>query len=330
MAQNPQTIIAKKAMMPLVSVVVPSHNRARLLRRTLRSILAQHLRDLEVVVVDDGSTDETAAVAAATDPRVMVLRNQRPGGVSAARNRGIAAARGAWVAFCDDDDLWSPEKLARQLEAAEHARAGWVYAGDVNVDDSLRVLSGGRPPDPAAVVDLLPRWNPISSGGSNVVVRSEVLTAVGGFDSSLRRTEDWDLWIRLARTGSPAWVCEPLVAYRFHAGNVTTDPGEMVEEARTLAVRHAIPIDMRAMHRRAAWAALRGGRRMLAVRHYAYAVAGGDVRSLGRAAFALAHPAVGTDRLFELLGQDTEWVAEAERWLQPFAAAVTSDEWSDR
>ena len=131
-------------MTPFVSVVVPSHNRARLLSRTLQSILAQQMGDLEVVVVDDGSTDDTASVAAAADPRVVVLRNEAPAGVSAARNRGIAAARGAWMAFCDDDDLWSPEKLAHQLAAAERARADWVYSGDVNVDDGLRVLSGGR------------------------------------------------------------------------------------------------------------------------------------------------------------------------------------------
>jgi GT2 family glycosyltransferase len=317
-------------MMPLVSVVVPSHNRARLLTRTLRSILAQHMGDLEVVVVDDGSVDDTAAVAAAADPRVLVLRNREPVGVSAARNRGIAAARGEWVAFCDDDDLWSPDKLARQLVALERARADWVYAGDVNVDDRLRVLSGGRPPDPGAVVALLPRWNPIASGGSNVVVRSALLTAVGGFDTELRRTEDWDLWIRLARTGPPAWVCEPLVAYRFHAGNVAADPREMVVEARRLAARHAIPVDMAAMHRRTAWAALRGGRRLLAVRHYAHAVARGDLRSLGRAAVALVHPAVGSDRLFGLLDRDHDWIEQAERWLETFASTTPAGERSDQ
>ena len=232
-------------------------------------------------MVDDGSTDDTRAVAVAADPRVRVVRNSEPIGVSAARNRGVAAARAQWVAFCDDDDLWSPDKLVRQLEAAEHAGRDWAYAGDVNVDDTLRVLSGGPPPDPDAVVALLPRWNPLSSGGSNVIVRSRLLAAVGGFDPSLRRTEDWDLWIRVARTGPPAWVCEPLVAYRFHAGNVASAPGEMVDEARVIAARHGIPVDVAAMHRRAAWAALRGGRRLLAVRHYARAVARGDLRSVG-------------------------------------------------
>jgi glycosyltransferase involved in cell wall biosynthesis len=314
-------------MMPLVSVVVPTHNRARLLRRTLRSVLAQHMADLEVVVVDDGSTDDTQALAVAADPRVVVVRNRKPAGVSAARNLGIATARGDWIAFCDDDDLWSPDKLTRQLMAANRAGADWAYAGDVNVDERLRVLSGGPPPEPDAVVALLPRWNPLSSGGSNVVVRADVLAAVGGFDPALRRTEDWDMWIRVARTGPPAWVCAPLVAYRFHAGNVTVDPAEMVNEARRLAARYRIPVDRAAMQRRAAWAALRGGRRLLAVRHYAHAVADGDLRSLGRAAIALVHPTVGSDRLFGLLGRDADWVAEAERWLKAFlSTAERSDQ----
>ena len=314
--------------MPLVSVVVPSHNRARLLRRTLQSILAQQLSDLEIVVVDDGSTDDTKAVALGADARVKVVRIQEPAGVSIARNHGIAAATGDWIAFCDDDDLWSPDKLMRQLEAAQQVGANWAYAGDVNVDERLRVLSGGPPPDPQTVIATLPRWNPLASGGSNVVVRSNVLAAVGGFDPTLRRTEDWDLWIRIARTGPPACAREPLVAYRFHAGNVVADPAEMVDEARRLAARYDIPVDLRAMERRAAWAALRGGRRAQAARHYVRAVAAGDFRSLGRLAVALVQPAVGTDSLFRLVGSDPDWVAQAERWLRTFgvSAAEMSDE----
>jgi glycosyltransferase involved in cell wall biosynthesis len=303
----------------LVSVIIPTRNRAHLLHRTLESVLKQSTENLEVIVVDDGSTDGSGALAAAMDPRVSVLRNPEPAGVSVARNRGIASASGEWIAFCDDDDLWAPNKLQEQLTAADAAGANWVYAGDVNVDDQLRVLSGGPPPDPAAVMALLPRSNPLASGGSNVVVRSNILAEVGGFDPALRRTEDWDLWIRVARKGPPAYVRKPLVAYRFHSGNVVWDPREMVDEARGIAARYGIPVDVLSMHRRAAWAALRGGRRLIAVRHYALAVAGGDLRSVGRAAVALVHPAVGSERLFGFLGRDSDWIAEAERWIEMFA-----------
>src|SRR5262245_6180099 len=303
--------------MPLVSVIIPTFNRARLLHRTLESVLKQSSENLEVIVVDDGSTE---AVAASADPRVRVLRNPKPTGVSAARNRGIAAARGEWIAFCDDDDLWAPNKLQEQLTAAGRAGANWAYAGDVNVDDQLRVLSGGPPPDPEAVMALLPRFNPLASGGSNVVVRSNILAEVGTFDPTLRRTEDWDLWIRIASKGPPACVRQPLIAYRFHRGNVVWDPREMVDEARALAARYGYPVDVAAMQRRAAWAALRAGRRLIAVRHYTLAVAHGDLRSIGRAAVALVHPAVGSERMFGFLGRDSDWIAEAERWIEAFAA----------
>jgi glycosyltransferase involved in cell wall biosynthesis len=311
--------------MPVVSIVIPTRDRAHLLGRSLRAACAQVGVDLEIIVVDDGSTDATRQVVAdGRDPRVRYIRNDTTMGVSASRNRGIAAAKGDWISFLDDDDVWAPEKLTRQLTAAERAGAHWVYAGDVNVDERLRVLSGGPPPAPRDVIALLPRWNPIASGGSNVIVRSELLAAVGGFDSELRRTEDWDLWIRIARKGTPAWVCEPLVAYRFHAGNVAKDPADMVDEARRLGIRHGIPVDLAAMHRRAAWTALRSGRRGLAFRHYAGAVALGDFRSLGRVAVALVHPAVGSDRLFDLLGRDPGWVADAERWLGALVTPETA------
>jgi hypothetical protein len=152
------------------------------------------------------------------------------------------------------------------------------------------------------------------------VVRSNILAEVGGFDPALRRTEDWDLWIRIARKGPPACVRQPLVAYRFHRGNVVSDPREMVDEARQLAARYGYPVDLTAMQRRAAWAALRAGRRVLAVRYYAAAIAGGDVRSLLRVAFALLHPSVGTEALFLRFASDPKWMAQAERWLMAFGA----------
>jgi hypothetical protein len=188
----------------------------------------------------------------------------------------------------------------------------------VYVDDQSRVLSGSAPPDPREVLRLLRRRNPLSSGGSNVLVRADVLAATGGFDNSLRRTEDWDLWLRLASTGAPAWVCRPHVAYRFHAMNIASDVRSMVDEPRRLASRYGIRVDMAAMHRRAAWTALRAGRRGDALRHYARATAHGDVRSLARAAFTLVHPHPAGTQLFGLVRRDRSWVAEAERWLAVF------------
>jgi glycosyltransferase involved in cell wall biosynthesis len=143
---------------PDVSVVVPTHNRSGLLAQTLRSVLWQRGVDLEVLVVDDGSTDDTAAVVAAlNDPRVRLLRHGTPRGVSAARNRGVAAAGGRWLAFCDDDDLWAPDKLARQLAAAQATGRSWVYAGEVHIDLGGQVVGGAVGAVPVALpVDLQP------------------------------------------------------------------------------------------------------------------------------------------------------------------------------
>jgi glycosyltransferase involved in cell wall biosynthesis len=285
----------------------------------LISVLRQREVDIEVVVVDDASTDGTAdMVSGLADRRLRIVRQTSPGGVSAARNRGIAEASGRWVAFLDDDDLWEPQKLALQLEAATRSSRTWVYTGDVNVDDDLRVLSAFAPPTPEQVIERLHRYNPVPSGASNVIVQAHALEEAGPFDPDLKRTEDWDMWIRVARTGPPAFVPRPLVAYRFHAANIAGDTIAIVEEADRLAARYGIPVDRPAMQRRAAWVALRAGDRRRALRHYARAVAMGDLRSAARAAVALVHPAVGSNRVFGLLPEspsDNARRREAQEWL---------------
>jgi glycosyltransferase involved in cell wall biosynthesis len=313
--------------MPEVSVVVPTRDRSRLLALTLRSVLWQRGVDFEVVVVDDGSADDTAEVVAAlADPRLRLVRHDSPQGVSAARNRGIAEASGTWVAFLDDDDLWAPDKLARQLQAAHRSGRAWVYTGGVNVDRHLRVLEGGPPPPPDRVVDVLGSYNPVPVGASNVIVHADTLTRAGAFDSRLRRTEDWDMWIRLAQLGPPAWVCHPLTAYRMHpASNAFADAGQMLAEAAMLADRYRIPVDRAAQYRRAAWTCLRAGRRRDALRYYLGAIRTGDVKSAARAVAALLHPAPKGSYLHRpFRGRDEasrRWIAEAQVWLDQLARA---------
>jgi glycosyltransferase involved in cell wall biosynthesis len=305
--------------MPDVSVVIPTRNRPGLLRLSVVSALRQRGVDIEVIVVDDASTDDTAQMLSGLgDRRVRLLRQASRGGVSATRNRGIEEASGEWIAFLDDDDLWSPEKLAQQLESVRRADGTWAYAGDVNVDEDLRVMSAFPPRTPEEVMEALPRYNPVPSGASNVIVRADVLGDVGPFDPGLRRTEDWDMWIRLARTGPPSYVPRPLVAYRFHTANIAVETRAIVEEPDLLASRYRIPVDRAAMHRRAAWTCLRAGDRRGAIRHYARAVSLGDVSSLARAAVTFVHPAAGSDRVFGLLRgsrMDDRWRMEAQAWL---------------
>jgi glycosyltransferase involved in cell wall biosynthesis len=308
-----------------VSVVIPTCGRVDLLASAVSTAMSQEAVQVEVVVVDDGSSDGTALwLTEHYDPRLRVIRHSTRRGVSAARNSGIRAARGRWIAFLDDDDVWAPDKLQSQLSAATAEGRDWVYTGDVHVDEGLQPLGGGPPLSPSEMVLSLGSFNTLPSGASNVMVRAELLSAVGSFDLSLRCTEDWDMWIRLAKTGPPACVPRPLVAYRHHRGNAGMDATPMVEEPKLLAHRYGLTVDMPAMIRRGAWACLRDGRRVKAANYYLRAAALGDIRSLGRAVVALTHPAVGTVNVYRLIKWTVEardWAAGADSWLAPLRAA---------
>jgi hypothetical protein len=300
-----------------VSVVVPTRDRPELLALTLQSVLWQQSVDVEIIVVDDGAGSGTEVlIRHVADPRVRLLRNPGPPGVSGARNHGITASTGGWIAFLDDDDLWAPSKLTMQLAAARATGAGWVYAGDVMVDEELRVCGGAPPPTPQTVCAALRRHNAVPAGASNVVVRRNLLDRVGGFDATLRTSEDWDLWLRLAATGLPASVPRPLVALRTHPRMSSRAVDRMLADVETIAARHGIPVD-RARHERwAAWMELEDGRSAAAVRHYARAVTAGDVVSLGRAAIAMIYPQVARHRPL----REDDWSREAQRWVDALRA----------
>lgn len=303
-------------MNPLITAVIPTHDRQGLLATTLRTVLWQRDVSLEVIVVDDGSTDGTAMmVQGLRDPRVRLLRNERPEGVSAARNRGAAEARTSWLAFCDDDDLWAPDKLVNQLAAARAVGSDWAYGGAVHVNIHLAVLSAKRPPDPARLVSVLPGWNLMPGGSSNVIMRAEVFQAAGGWDVGLINLADWDLWARLAREGGPACVDSPLVGYRIHPGNASADTGLILREARILDERYGAKVDYGELHHYLAWVHLRSGHRRPAVRHLAQAAVRGQARDVARVLVHLAGR-----RMARLSGRQArppgdDWTSEAETWV---------------
>ena len=208
---------------PLVSVVVPTHQRAELLPRLLASVLGQDLRELELLVVVDGSTDGTSQLLeSCTDPRLRVLSHPRPRGVAHARNTGTAAARGRWVAWCDDDDVWAPGKLRLQLEALTTAPGAlWSNGGSAYVDSELRLTRVRRCPDPATVAADMLRINAVTGGGSGVLADRELVLSLGGFDTRLSMYADWDLWARLAHAAPLAAVDRPLVGYVEHVGGMS-------------------------------------------------------------------------------------------------------------
>jgi glycosyltransferase involved in cell wall biosynthesis len=205
-------------MSPDVSVIIPTKSRWSLLSTAaLPSALAQEGVDLEVIVVDDGSVDETyKRLEALADPRVRVVRHDRSRGVAAARNAGIAVARAPWTAFLDDDDLWSPRKLAVQVAALEHTGAAFAYCSVVVLAEDGTPTELLRAPPAPDLVELLRRRSAIPAGSSTVVAGTALLRRVGGYDDRLTYLEDWDLWIRLLMHEQAVACEEVLVAYVRH------------------------------------------------------------------------------------------------------------------
>jgi glycosyltransferase involved in cell wall biosynthesis len=304
--------------MSSVSVVVPTHNRCELLTVTLRSVLRQRDVDLEVIVVDEASTDETAAILAGLgDPRVRTVRHETPRGVSTARNRGTAEARGDWVAFTDDDDLWAPDKLVRQLHAAQVSGRDWAYTGSVNIADDFRIIHGLPPLPPEQVMATLPRYNTIPGGGSNVVVRRQTLLRAGPFDTRLLNTEDWEMWIRLANAGPPAWVRSPLMAKRVHSSNSSLDTAEIVRGARLIQELHKTTVDWGRLHRWLAESCLRTGQRGAALGQLARAALHGQASNVARDLNAIARRRVNrrSSAAQPAMSSDPTWMEEAVDWL---------------
>lgn len=237
---------------PAVSIVLPAYNRAGTIRSAIASVLRQSWSDFELLVVDDGSTDDTVAVARAeTDPRIRILQTSRNMGVSGARNHGIAAARAPWVAFQDSDDEWLPEKLDRQMArlSAPGASAIAAYCGMAIVTE-MATSAGPRTavryiPDAsvhAVEGDILPDAQRTSFVSTQTLIASRAeLEAIGGFDEKLSALVDWDLVLRLAGRGQFAFVDEPLVLQRFSGNSITRDRARRAAaRARIIAKHHAL------------------------------------------------------------------------------------------
>jgi glycosyltransferase involved in cell wall biosynthesis len=223
------------------TVVVPAFNAAHTIGSAIRSVLAQTAEDFELLIVDDGSTDGTsdAVRAVDTDSRVRMIR-QANKGPSAARNRAIAEARGAFVSMLDADDLWLPEYLEVMGAALDaNAEAPFSYTDAWLLDDQTRrvrrrsAMSSLRAPEAvtdarALLLELLQRNFIYTSTTS----RRSVLEAVGGYDETLGTGEDWDLWLRIVRRGLlPVRVPGLLAIHRHHASSLTSDSRTMIRNA---------------------------------------------------------------------------------------------------
>ena len=221
---------------PLVSVIIPSYNAARYVAEAVASALAQTYQPLEIILINDGSTDDTEEVLR---PYVGKIRYfyQPNRGLSATRNRAIALARGELIAFLDADDVWLPEKLARQVDClTQNPRIGLVHTNYVKLyaDTGMRLprenldLPDGRYYTRLVLGNVL-RFRRLCSGGN-------VLTSIGVFDEKIpqRTCEDYDLWLRLARHFEFAYIPEALMLYRRHAGNMSNNTRACLRMSSTL------------------------------------------------------------------------------------------------
>lgn len=217
---------------PLVSVVIPNYNYARYLSEAIDSVLAQTYPKIEVIVVDDGSTDESIPKLRQYGSRIQYIQ-QKNQGVAAARNRGIHQSVGELIAFLDADDYWLPLKIERQVEQFIKApglgmvHCGVIEFGEVTGVEVIRL--DGQQGDVADELLLLQR-SVILGGGSGLIVQRSILEEIQGFDTRLSTSADWDLFYRIARKYRVGFVAEPLVKYRRHRSNMHSNINAMEQD----------------------------------------------------------------------------------------------------
>jgi glycosyltransferase involved in cell wall biosynthesis len=223
----------------LVDIVIPAFNAEHYINQTLESIALQGNLVHSIIVVNDGSTDQTAQIVEAftkKHPRLSIkLINQNNAGLANARNKGIQHTTAPYIALLDADDIWLNGKLEQQLEvfnASSEPSLGVVYTGYELIDENSLLISNDvgiiKPQARGDVRSKLLTGNFISGSGSSVLIKAEVFKEVGLFDESLRASEDWDMWLRIAQQFYFDFVDLPLVQIRVHQSNMQKDFSRML------------------------------------------------------------------------------------------------------
>jgi len=225
----------------LVSVIIPVYNRESLIASTLDSVLNQSYSQLDIIVVNDGSSDKTneiLSVYQANYSQKITVINQNNQGQIKARNNGIKKAKGEYIAFLDSDDLWLGNKLEKQLPLFNNGNVGLVFSGNYNINNAGDIIAT----EPIESVlgtniykDLL--VENLMAGGS-VVIKHKTLIDVGLFDESLEAAENWDLWIRISRIYKADFIREPLMKYRIHSGNMSKNSSLMLSATKSILDKH--------------------------------------------------------------------------------------------
>ncbi|WP_341526185.1 glycosyltransferase [Nostoc sp. UHCC 0302] len=260
--------------MPKVSVIIPAYNAMAYLPETLTSVLQQTFTNFEILIINDGSTDNIVQWSnQLLDQRVQLI-SQNKQGVSVARNTGITYATGEYIAFLDADDLWKSTKLEKQVNYLEaHPEIGFLHTGMVLIDQygksSGRVMISNAEGN---VLKQLLEQNTVVT--SSVIVRASCLKTVGEFDRKLRYSQDWHMWVRIAARYPFAVIKEPLVCYRQHPNNATRN-WQMLEQGFEMieTIFQSVPKELTYLKNRSygyaniylAWKALQSGDRQQAI-----------------------------------------------------------------
>jgi glycosyltransferase involved in cell wall biosynthesis len=300
---------------PAVSVVIPTRNRWDLLpRRGLRAALNQTGVSLEILVVDDGSEKRAPALESLALANVSVIEANRHVGLAAARNIGIDLARGEWIAFLDDDDLWAPRKLRFLIEALQSSGADFAYSSGVLLDAELKAIHFTPAVPPDQLLEAMLKRCAIEASGSNVVVSAALLQRLGGFDEAFSTAADWEMLLRLAKFGRGVAVQKPLVAY-CPSSWLLEEEQHFREECERLAQVHPeVSVDWAGWDR---WAAesfhLAGRYAAAAARYLSAGLRHATPRTLGLAGRASLRMPVRRHLR-------TAPVDEMEQWLMPYRA----------
>ena len=244
-------------MTPRVSVVMPVHNTGRYVTEAMQSVLNQELSDLELILIDDGSTDDSLdRIHAVSDPRIVLLRNPKGGGPSRARNQGIRAAKAAYIAFLDSDDVMCADSMRSAVQALDAAPNAVIAFGDLRrislegMELVASVLANYPSFHQVRKRPLQESWHLIAGqdfgrgllegnfiGTGSVVVRAKALERSGLFDEGLYSAEDHDLWLRLARLGDALFTNAIRYSYRMNTASISYQPGERNARNRIIVLQ---------------------------------------------------------------------------------------------
>jgi glycosyltransferase involved in cell wall biosynthesis len=209
--------------LPLVSVVIPNYNYAQYLSDAIESVLKQTYQNIEIIVVDDGSTDNSREIASRCLDRIALVCKEN-GGVSSARNEGLSISKGSYICFLDADDSWEKSKVEQQLKVALDKNSGLVYSGYLECDSNLfpiRMISPVFKGDCEDIYRRNPGMAVALLGTSTALIRADLLRKIGMFDLDLKTSADWDYLRRISKLTDFNFVAEPLVRYRRHSQNMS-------------------------------------------------------------------------------------------------------------